>query len=85
MIHTDGTATIAWADPTPERAEDFIVLNGGSVYTLRTISSACEEWIGEHVRGETTYFGGALVVEPRYIARLVEGLEAEGFLGRFER
>lgn len=38
------------------------------------------EWCSEHVDNESTqYFGDMLVVEPRYVAALLEGLQADGF------
>jgi hypothetical protein len=65
---------------TIARGADFTVTNHGSICLLRALSPACEEWIEEHVGGEETqYFGGAVAVEPRYVAPILEGLEAEGF------
>jgi hypothetical protein len=88
VIRTDGIATIAnhgsealLRPLVPEH--DFTLTNGGSIYLLRADSPAVEEWLEEHVGGETTYWADALVIEPRYVAALVEGLEAEGFVGSF--
>jgi hypothetical protein len=58
----------------------FTIENHGSIVLIRPLTSDVEEWIEEHVGGEETmYFGNAVVVEPRYVAPIVEALIAEGF------
>jgi hypothetical protein len=37
------------------------------------------EWLHVNVQEDAQWFGGALVVEPRYVANLVDGLSEEGF------
>jgi hypothetical protein len=59
---------------------DFSVENHGTIVLLRPLSAECEEWVEERVGNEETLtFGGAVAVEPRYIAPIVEALIAEGF------
>lgn len=61
---------------------DFTVANHGSIFILTGITPECDAWIEEHVGdGETQRWCGGIVCEPRYIADIVSGLEAEGFKG----
>lgn len=55
----------------------FDVEDHGTVVLVRPHTSDCHEWLIEHTDG--TWFGGALVVEPRYVEALVGGLVEEGF------
>lgn len=59
---------------------DFSFENHGSIVLLRPLSATCEEWVEERVGGEETLtFGGAIAIEPRYVAPILEALLAEGF------
>lgn len=63
---------------------DFSIYNGGSVMILRGHSEECEAWIEQNVgNDETQTFAGGIVVEPRYMQAIIDGLEAEGFTGRW--
>lgn len=62
------------ANTTP----DFYVENHGSIILLRPVSSAAKEWIDEHIPEDAQYFGNAVVVEPRYIADIVQGIQNDG-------
>jgi len=57
--------------------KDVQVENHGSLFLIRPQSHAAQAWIQEHVL-EPTYFGEALVVEPRYVAVLTEGMIRDG-------
>jgi hypothetical protein len=60
------------------------IQNGGSVFIVRAHSDECEEWMTENVgNDETQTFGGGIVVEPRYVQGVIEGLESNGFTGRW--
>lgn len=62
---------------------DFTIQNGGSIIILRGHSQECVDWLNQNVRNdETQTFGGGIVVEPRYIEPILDGLQAEGFFGR---
>lgn len=56
----------------------FSIENHGSIVLVRPLSADVEAWLEEHTDGQ--WFGRALVVEPRYVENLVEGLLAEGFV-----
>jgi len=56
----------------------FSIENHGSIVLVRPLTSDVSAWLGEHTDGQ--WFGNALVVEPRYVEALVEGMIAEGFV-----
>lgn len=59
--------------------EDLVVENHGSLFLLRPMSDAAEEWLNEHLDPDNSqWFAGALVVEPRYIGDIVDGAVADG-------
>jgi hypothetical protein len=61
---------------------DIQVENHGTILLFRPQTDAAREWLTAHVDSEAQWFGGALVVEPRYAADLAQGLEDEGFTTR---
>jgi hypothetical protein len=58
---------------------DFSVANHGSILILHALTDAAREWVDEHI-GDDAMTGGrsGRVVEPRYIADIVEGIRAAG-------
>ena len=46
---------------------DLFVHGGGSVYLLRPTSRRGSAWVAEHIAPDATVFGGAIVVEHRYV------------------
>lgn len=61
---------------------DFEVTGGGTVYLLRPLNETAKAHIEENTDDSAQWFGGALVVEHRYIVLLVQALRAEGFTVR---
>lgn len=57
---------------------DATVSWGGSIALLYLNTEAARDWVRDNVV-EPNYFGRALVVEPRYVGNLVDGLTAAGF------
>jgi hypothetical protein len=49
--------------------------NHGSLILVHPLTEAARTWLEEHTDG--TWFGLALVVEPRYLADLLRGLKAD--------
>ena len=45
---------------------------------LRPVTDAGREWLDENVSDDAQWFGGALVVEPRYVADIVVGMRQDG-------
>jgi hypothetical protein len=58
---------------------DFVIQNHGSIFLFDPQNTEAENHLRENVSGEALWFGGALVVEPRYAGALAAALEAEGF------
>lgn len=59
---------------------DFEVQNEGSIFLLRPKSPAAEEWLWENIPSDAQCWGNAVVVEHRYIADIVEGIQADGLV-----
>jgi hypothetical protein len=51
----------------------------GSVGLIRGHTPAGQSWLDEHVAFEH-FFGGAGVVEPRYVRAIIEGAAQDGLL-----
>ena len=58
--------------------EDFEVENHGSLFLLRPMTSAAWNWAEQHLPEDAQMFGQAYAVEHRYIADIVEGIQADG-------
>jgi hypothetical protein len=59
---------------------DVEVENHGSVVLVRPLSDAARAWLAEHVSPDAQRFGGAVAVEPRYVANLVDGMIGDGLV-----
>ena len=57
---------------------DILLENHGSVYLFRPMSKIGRVWIDENVEDDAQLFGGALVVEPRYVNDLAAGMQNDG-------
>ena len=57
---------------------DFRIENHGSIFLFDPQNAQSEDHLRGNVSEEAQWFGGALVVEPRYAADLAEALQAEG-------
>ncbi|HEY1801914.1 MAG TPA: hypothetical protein VGG46_13370 [Terriglobales bacterium] len=57
-----------------QRFADFSVTDGGTVYLFQPLTEDARQWLAEHcpLDDEHQYFGNALVIEPRYLANIVE-------------
>lgn len=52
--------------------------NHGSIVLIRPLTADAKRWIFENVSEDSQFFGDALVIEPRYVAHLLVGLEDAG-------
>jgi hypothetical protein len=65
---------------------DVLVENHGTLFLLWPQSQSGEQWLREHTTKDAQWWGpdrggltrGTLVVEPHYIAHIVEGAVADG-------
>jgi hypothetical protein len=58
---------------------DFKFINAGSLYLLAPQTQAARRHLQRHTGPENQWWGGNLVVEPRYVRGLVEQLRDEGW------
>jgi hypothetical protein len=64
---------------------DFKLENHGSLFLLRPLTSVARDWMGEHLpmdNPETQFWGDAIVIEPRYVAPIVDGIIGDGLVLR---
>lgn len=54
------------------------IQNEGTIVLLRPLDMEAEEWCDEHLDPDRQSFGRAIVVEPRYVADILEGFKADG-------
>lgn len=59
---------------------DFTFENHGSIWLCRPQNDAAREHLEDNVSEEAQWFGGALVVEPRYVDELVGQLGMRGWM-----
>jgi hypothetical protein len=57
---------------------DFIVRNEGSIVLLTPITNVAKEWVEEHLPEDVQHWGTAIVVEPRYIMDILQGIHEDG-------
>lgn len=61
----------------------FSVEDHGSIVLVRPLTLDCQAWLHANTSDEgedmAQWFGGALVVEPRYVEPLVSALINEGY------
>ena len=63
----------------PPAKPDVHVENWGSLFLFRPLSDGASGWIERHVDvSSAMFFGGALVVEPRYVGMIAEGMLEDG-------
>jgi hypothetical protein len=51
--------------------------------SLRPLNSAAKEWMDEHLsmeNPETQFWGDAIVIEPRYVGPIVDGIVGDGLV-----
>ena len=58
---------------------DFLLLNHGSICVLHALSDDARAWVDQHLSDESLTWGpSGTVIEPRYVAPILEGIEADG-------
>lgn len=60
-----------------DKQGDFRVVNHGSVMIVHLLTESAREWVAANVQ-DAQFIGNGLVVEPRYIHTLVNGMEDAG-------
>lgn len=57
---------------------DVNVVNHGSLFAFELLTMEAREWVDQNVSDDTQFFGGALMVEPRYALNLARGMQNAG-------
>ena len=57
---------------------DFAVANHGTIVLLQPLTRTANEWITANLPVDRLHYAGAVVIEPRYLADIVNGLRADG-------
>jgi hypothetical protein len=64
---------------------DFKLENHGSLFLIRPLSAAAKEWMQQNLPidpPETQFWRDAVVIEPRYIDAIVDGIIGDGLVLR---
>jgi hypothetical protein len=75
MSSHDDSFAASGSSPTEP---DVIVENHFSLLLFRLISPSAKSWVDQNVQEDAQFFGGALVVEPRYARDLIQGMRESG-------
>jgi len=61
---------------------DFVFIRHGSISLLHPVSTAAEEWVGDNIplEGDTQFWGNAIVIEPRYVDGILNGISGDGLV-----
>jgi len=57
---------------------DVNIESHGSLVLIRPLTEAASDWLDENISEDAQHFGGAVVVEPRYVEAIVEGMQNDG-------
>ena len=67
-----------------EPTSDVNVLNYGSICLVHLLTPAAEEWVKCCIDEDAQSWGRALVVEPRYLEALLDGMLSDGISVRVD-
>jgi hypothetical protein len=57
---------------------DFNFSDHGSICLLTALTAEARQWAEDHLPGERLEHAGATVIEPRYVAPIIEGISDAG-------
>ena len=57
---------------------DFSLTDHGSIVVLTPLNNEAREWLDRSIDDEAQWFGRGLVIEPRYVGDIVDGIIADG-------
>jgi hypothetical protein len=57
---------------------DFTVRNEGTIFLLRPLTPQARFWIADNLPEDAMTFGGAIVIEHRYISDIIDGIIRDG-------
>ena len=68
------------ATHVPSTTPDVLVRNEGTIFLFCPLTTRAKSWIVEHVQPDAQWFGGALVVEHRFLWGLAQGMKDAGLV-----
>jgi predicted Zn-dependent protease len=82
MMSSHDSFVASGNSPTQSRKiqPDFVVENHGSIFLLKPLTPSATSWIEEHIGQDNGYqpYFPIVVVEHRYIADIVAGIQNDG-------
>jgi hypothetical protein len=60
--------------------KDITVVNHGTIILVHLNTPEAREWVRVNVPDDAMFHGDALVVEPRYLDALIEGMYYDGLV-----
>lgn len=70
-----------WVTPNPKRRwaqPDFTYRDEGTVMLLTPCSYWAHGWVEEHIPDDAQWFGASVVIERRYFADILNGIDSAG-------
>ena len=62
----------------PARKTDIWILPQGTLTLVRPLTQRESEWIRQNLQDHSQWFGPALLIEHHYVAKLLNGMIADG-------
>lgn len=59
---------------------DFRIENHGSIILLAALTPDADDWCEDNLPAERLIMGGSVVIEPRYIDDIIEGITESGLV-----
>jgi len=57
---------------------DFELTNHGTLFVLDPVTDDAKAWAGEHLPEDAMTWGDGVVIEPRYIGPILDGIKDDG-------
>lgn len=57
---------------------DFTLENHGTIAVLTPLTEEAEDWVVSYLPEDAQQWGRGVVIEPRYLPPIIEGIEADG-------
>lgn len=54
--------------------------NHGSLISCKPVTDLGSDWLADYLTGEVSTWGGAVMIEPRYLEDIVLGARADGLV-----
>ena len=61
-----------------QRFPDFTLYDHGFTFLLHPHTETARNWIAEHISEDAYLFGNAVVIEHRFMADIVKGIQMDG-------